>query len=89
MRNSAIKDIFYNIRGCGKCRDISQNNKERAEAICVAYDKLKTQLSSEQFNLYEKFVDLLEDSYSDDIDFYFSKGFKMGVLIAIECFKDN
>ncbi len=89
MKNSVIRDLFYGVRGFNETMKVPKINKERANKMCEMERKLKNQLSSKQFDLHEKFVKLIDDEYADEIDFYFVEGFKLGFLIAVECFEDN
>ncbi len=36
----------------------------------------------------DKLIDVCVKNYYDEVDLYFSKGFKLGLQIAIECIKE-
>lgn len=50
------------------------------------YDKLYATLTEEQKQLLDPFLDLLSDRYADIEEYRYIKGFKTGLLIAVECF---
>lgn len=57
--------------------------------VCEAYEELEKKLSPELFKLHEKFADALEGQLVKEIDFYFVEGFKLGLLIGIECMEED
>ncbi len=89
MKHSILKDLFHRV---SECNDIIKNckpNKERTNKICDLEDKLKKILTAKQFKLHEKFIDLIDEDYREEIDFYFAEGFKLGLKIGVECFKSE
>ena len=58
---------------------------ENGDELYGIYDELKEKLSPELWELHRKFVDLVEGNCSEEADFYFVEGFKLGLLIGIEC----
>lgn len=50
------------------------------------YDKLYATLTEEQKQLLDTFLDLLSGRYADIEEYRYIKGFKTGLLIAVECF---
>lgn len=84
MKKSAIKDIFHGVRGHIETMDLPKDN-ENASNLCDAYNELERNLSPEQLKLHQKVVDALEGDWSQEVDFYFAEGFKLGLLIGIEC----
>lgn len=85
---SAIKDIFHGLKGHMETMHMPKEHFENSENLCNVYDELKEKLSPEILKLHKKFVDLLESGYSEEIDFYFVEGFKLGILIGLECALD-
>lgn len=83
MKKSAIKDIFHGFRGHIESMDIP-TDKENLAIVSDTYDELKEKLSPELINLHQKLIDALEGNWSDEVDFYFAEGFKLGLLIGIE-----
>lgn len=85
MEKSAIKDIFNGLRGHRETMKTTKENKEYLSIVCDTYDELKEKLSPEMLKLHEKLVDALENDWVEEVDFYFVEGFKLGLLIGIEC----
>ena len=85
MKKSAIIDIFHGSKGHIESMPVPKNIKQSMETVCSAFDELKEKLSTEIFELHQKFVDALENSWADEVDFYFAGGFKLGLLVGIEC----
>ena len=88
MKKSVILDIFNGFRGHRETMNNMQKNKENAEISCSTYDELEQKLSPELFKLHQKLIDALELNWSDEVDFYFVQGFKLGLLIGIECMEE-
>lgn len=88
MKKSAIKDIFHGLRGNIEGMGTPKNDKENLSIVSDTYDELKEKLSPELLNLHQKLVDALESDWSEEVDFYFTEGFKLGVLIGIECMEE-
>lgn len=86
MKKSVIKDIFNGYRGCRDTMNMPKDFvKKNMGIVCDTYDELKEMLSPEVLILHQKFVDALEGNWSEELDFYFAEGFKLGLLIGIEC----
>lgn len=88
MKRSAIKDIFNGFKGYRETMNIPNESKKDLDVVCNTCDELKEKLSPELFNLHQKFVDALESGWAEEVDFYFAEGFKLGVLIGIECMEE-
>lgn len=86
---SAIKDIFHGFRGH---MDTMQMPKEHFEVtgkkLCKISDEVKEKFSPESLKLHQKFVDMLQESNLEEIEFYFAEGFKLGLLIGLECIEN-
>ncbi len=89
MKNSIIKELFYNISKCQKGAKVQSDNKQYISDICDIEEKLKSQLSAEQFELLQQILFLLDENNYKEIASYFIQGFKLGLLTGIECFEDN
>lgn len=88
--NSVILDIFNGVREHRETMNMPQDViRKNMNAVCDSYDELKENLSPQLLNLFQKHVDSLEDNWSDELDFYFVEGFKLGLLIGIECMEES
>ncbi len=38
--------------------------------------------------LLEKFLEVYDNNYLEEIDLYYLEGFKLGFLLAVECLKE-
>ncbi|MCL2374918.1 MAG: hypothetical protein FWC82_00100 [Firmicutes bacterium] len=85
MKKSTIKDIFYGSKGHKETMIMPRSNNKNLKLVSNTYDKLKCKLSPELLTLHQKLVDNLEHIWNNEIDFYFIEGFKLGLLIGIEC----
>ncbi len=88
MKNSVIIDILNGVKGNRQTMVLSKTNKDNLKKISDGYDKLKSRLNSKQMKLLEKFLDVYDNNYLEEIDFYYLEGFKLGLLLAVECFKE-
>lgn len=85
MKKSVILDIFHGVKGHMDTMTMPAGNKKNSKVVCDTYDDLKEKLSPELFKLHQRFVDALECDWSDEVDFFFAEGFKLGLLIGVEC----
>lgn len=89
MKKSVIKDIFYGFRGHRETMNMPKDIiNDNMSIVCDTYDELKEKISPELLNLHQKLVDSLENEWSEEVDFYFAEGFKLGVLIGVECMEE-
>lgn len=88
MKKSVIKDIFHGFRGHIDTINIPKEDKVKSGIICNTYDELEEKLSPEHLKLHRKLIDALENDWAVDVDCYFAEGFKLGLLIGIECMED-
>ena len=58
--------------------------KERDTAINIE-DELRSKLSPELFELFKKHSNALTGELCDETDGYFREGFKLGLLLGVEC----
>ncbi len=89
MKKSVIKDIFYGERGYRELIKPPRRNADNLDRICQLEDKLKNELTPQQFVLHEKFIKAIEENCCNEVDYYFVEGFKLGLLIGIETMEDN
>lgn len=85
MKKSTILDIFNGVRGQRDSIKLSEKNKKILVKVNESYGELEEKLSPELLKLHQKFVETLETCFSEDIDSYFIEGFKLGLLIGVEC----
>ncbi len=85
MKKSVISDIFYGVKGSQETMRMPQEHKERLRKVHEGYEQLKKQLSAADFSLHEQFVQAMEASFCEEIEFYFVEGFKLGLRIGMEC----
>ena len=88
MKKSVIRDIFKGFRGHIETMPKPEKDDANEKISCDIYDELKEKLTSEQLKLHQKFVDSIDFSWSEEVDFYFVQGFKLGLLIGIECMEE-
>ena len=86
---SAILDIFNGFRGHRETMSFPKDFvRKNMGLVCDTYDELKEKISPELLELHQKFVDALEKNWSEELDFYFIEGFKLGLHIGIECMEE-
>ena len=89
MKKSVIRAIFHGNRGqMETMQAFSEAYQEAASKRCDAYDAMKEKLDPEQLELQQKFSDAQEDIWYEEVNYYFVEGFKLGVLIGIECMEE-
>lgn len=80
---SAIVDIFHGIRGHIETMPLPNDYFNNSNDDL--YDELKNKLTPELLSLHEKVVDIIHTDHCKETDFYFAQGFKLGLLIGLEC----
>lgn len=55
------------------------------DKISKTYEELQNKLSPDLFELLQKHISAQEESWCNEIDFYFVEGFKLGLQIGVEC----
>ncbi|MCL2061983.1 MAG: hypothetical protein FWH03_05095 [Firmicutes bacterium] len=83
MKTSAIRDIFNGKRG--NIENMINPNMPPYTEQNRLYEQLKQTISAEAFALHESLIDSLDEGWLEQIDFYFTEGFKLGLCIGIEC----
>ena len=82
-----LKELYYG-QICEISKTINSNKiKEKRELFCC--DKLKAELTKEQNKIFEEFVDLYGERLNIFAEEKYINGFKLGFLIAVECYKKD
>ncbi len=89
MNHSTIKEIFNGVSGRRESMAFTKTNKGALTEISNAYDTLRKRFNSKQIKAMDKFLEIYDDYYCDEIDFYFAEGFKLGLRLTVECLQDN
>lgn len=84
---SIIKEMINGRRGQIDMIRVPDNER-LTEEIQDTHVRLKEELNPELFTVFKKHVDALYINFSEEADFYFSEGFKLGLLLGIECMED-
>lgn len=86
MKHSIIDEIFYAIREKSEIFEMpNEHYKKKGQKICEMLDVLQNTLNKEQVDMLDKFLDAVGKDHCDEVDFFFSMGFKIGTLLGIEC----
>ncbi len=89
MNKSIIKEVFYGNRGYKETLVFLKKDEKRLDKICELEDELREKLTPEQFDLHQSFVSLIDEGCVEETDYYFVEGFRLGLLIGIECMENN
>ncbi len=89
MKESVIKDIFTGAKGNIETMALTKTNKDNLKEVADYYDKLKKRFNVKQMKVIDRFLGIYDKNNYDEINFYFTQGFKLGLRIAVECFEDN
>lgn len=74
----------------GKINEYSNSiitTKESKKLIAI-YDNLKQQLNSNQFKLFEQYIDFQDKINEKVYKGKYKQGFRTGLMIGVECKKD-
>lgn len=82
MNKSVITEVFCEFRENIR---LTEQGRKLLKQVSDAYNELSKRLSPEQFQLYNKLDDAIEEEHSEELDNYFTEGFRLGLLIGIEC----
>ena len=88
MRKSVIKAIFNGERGTAERMSMTEEEHNLMSVVSDTYDELLNALAPEQKKLHEKFIDARESAFCEELDNHYVEGFKLGLLIGIECMED-
>ena len=86
MKNeSVIKDIFHGFMGHIETMQMPKEHFKNGKKLCDIQEELQGTFSPAMWELHRRLVDLFEENYTEEVDFYFVEGFKLGLLMGIEC----
>lgn len=86
MESKIIKAFFDGTLSDDMIKSPSTNEyKDIDKRETQVYDKLRPQLTGEQLQLFDEFVDLYGERHSLEEETYYLRGFKFGVRLIIEC----
>jgi len=88
MRKSPIMDIFHGFRGHIETIKAPKLSRGNLDIIIDAHNELKAKLCPEIFDIYKKYDEATSVNHCEETDHYFAEGFKLGLLIGIECMED-
>lgn len=88
MKNSIIKDVFYGERGQFDTIEESKEYWAAMEQAAKISGELEEGLSEKQKELFKKLEQAEMDIESEAALTFFTEGFKIGLLIGFECFKN-
>ena len=86
MKNSTIKDIFHGKKGSMDTMDVPPYKTARKSMLNYE-NEFKKQLLPKQLELFDKIIYLYEQDLLDEVDHYFTEGFKLGLRIGVECWE--
>lgn len=88
MKKSAIKAVFHGERGNDQLMAMTEEEHKLACIVSDTYDELAKNLTPEQLKLHKSFEDARDDEFIEEIDNHYVEGFKLGLLIGIECMEE-
>lgn len=88
MKRSVIREVFNGSRGSASDMKMSEAEREIMVEVDEAYDELWNKLDPEQQKLFEEFLSLRERAFCEDADNHYVEGYKLGLLIGVECGED-
>lgn len=85
MKKSIITELFNGNRGHIETMTMPKEHFDYSvKEVADAYEKMLEKLTPEQVDYLHKFERANLKSQSEEVDFYFCEGFKLGLLIGIE-----
>lgn len=85
MNKSIIKQIFNGFKGTAEQMRLTEQERILARDVSDAYDELKQRLTPEQLKFLNAFENAIEEEHIEELDHFYVEGFKLGLLIGIEC----
>ena len=82
---SIIEELYY---GNVYAKDIVLPEKKRKKELAL-YDKLKATLPKESDDLFEKFIELIDDHHDDLMLMIYKRGVSTGIMLAAEAFVEG
>lgn len=89
MKKSIISEIYYGMDSLSVTESMNKEQKKFISKCCEIYEKLKATLNDEQKKMLDDYVDCSEEESCVTIERNFVAGFKMGLLIGIECMDND
>ncbi len=89
MKNLEIKEMFYMKRKYRELIKATPEYIDKLETVCNLEDELRDALTQEQLNLYEKLIEVIEEINCKEVDFFFEKGFKLGLHMGVEAIENK
>lgn len=88
MKKSVIKEVFNGFRGTAELMAMTEEEHKLLSVASDTYDEFLKELTPKQKELHDKFIDARESASCEELDNYYVEGFKLGLLIGIECMDD-
>jgi hypothetical protein len=86
MKKSIINQIFNGQRGSSESFGVKSEQWEKAtEAVIKFMEQMKKEFSPEHYALFQKFEDTFGILRYEECDAHYVEGFRIGVLVGIEC----
>ena len=83
-----LENLYYGNL-CEYDRRIPNTIKPLQDKIANLHERVKEKLSNTDFALVEKFLDVYDEMQAKMLVDKYSRGFKTGLLIGIECYHHN
>ena len=84
--HSIIEEIFYGNRGQTENLDLGEEYKRLGKESKIIYDKFYPTLTPEQKKLFDDMLWVDAGKEAECVRANYVEGFKIGFLIAVECF---
>ena len=85
MKKSVIREVYYGNRGRFDLIETTEEYKKLSDKTSEAMDELCKGLPPEQKAKFNAVCDFIADENSEYEDTVFAEGFKLGLMIGIEC----
>lgn len=83
-----LGEVFMTDEFVGKYVKFSEEYQQLSDKETEIYNKMRTVLTGEELELFEKFVDTAFDRIGEECDCFFRSGLKTGFRLAVELNKD-
>lgn len=85
MQNSIIKEMFFG--NCGNYENMkrTENEDKLAEIFNNIYSEYTINFTKEQKHTLDQLIKANEDLWGEIADEHYFYGFKVGILIGVEC----
>lgn len=85
MKKSIIEEIYYDKLNVCEQVELSEEYKKISDEAYRFYKRLKNILNDEQKKIFEDFANSEIGVCAEGELLHFKEGFKLGLLLAIEC----